>query len=138
MIGGASRGIAGDDEMIADAQRPVGHTLGDELAGTAPLDRVADIPAVGLAYDHLDERVRVPQLELDELAFNGDPFVLEVGRRERMVRLHGGAEDTRGQQRYRDHDSFHASTPSLTPPACADLAPLEHTIGAAGAQLKIS
>ena len=82
--------------------------------------------------------MRISQLELDELTFDSDRFV-EVGRRERMVRLRGGAEDARGQQDHRDDDSFHAPTPSLTD-ATRVRGPgtLEHTIGAVAAQLKIS
>src|SRR5690349_2137317 len=52
VIRGVARRVAGDDQAIADAERPVRDALHHEFPGATPFRRVADIPAVALLHDH--------------------------------------------------------------------------------------
>src|SRR5687767_5757016 len=99
--------VARDDDVVANLQRVSGHTLGSELAGTAPLDRIAHDLAVLFFHVHVHPRMRVAEQELNDVALDGDVLVFKVGGRERVVGIRLCANETRGSNKQNDQETLH-------------------------------
>src|SRR5438105_2780378 len=79
--------VARDDHVVARLQRLARHALAIELEARAPLDRVAYRVTRGILALDVHERVGITEQELHQVAFDRFRLVLEVRRRERVVRV---------------------------------------------------
>jgi len=79
--------IADDDDMITGLQRFASDALAAQLSATAPFDSVADGFALLILAFHMDERMRVPEQELNQIALDCLLLVFEVGGGEGMMSI---------------------------------------------------
>src|SRR5262245_7726975 len=85
MIVRITAGVAHDDDMIARLQGLSSNALAAELAGAAPFNGVPDGLTLLIFAFHVDERVRIAEQELNQIAFHGLLFIFEIRCRERMM-----------------------------------------------------
>ena len=78
MIDGIAPGVARDDNVIARLQRLAGDALTGQRTGAAPLDTPALHLAVFVGSHHVDPGMRIPEHELNELAFDLHGLVFVV------------------------------------------------------------
>src|SRR5262245_20723765 len=113
MVRGIPSRIARDDDDVTWLERFAGHTLPAELAGASPLHRPALLLTPVVGRHHVDERMGIPEHELNKLAFDFDSLALVVRRGKAVMRAgcHAG-----GQQRDDENDKksalfHHRSSP---------------------------
>ena len=125
-----ARRVALDDDVVADLQRVSVHTLAAELAGAAPLDRVAHDRAVLFLHVHVHPGVRVTEHELDQIALDRHHPVFEVGGSKGVVCVRLRADQTSRRRRAERPDS--ASYRWCLRTAVREPVPTENTPGNAG------
>jgi hypothetical protein len=81
MIFGVPSGASRDDDVIAGFER-LAIDFASQLRRCGPLDDVSRFRPVLLRNIDVDERMRVAEDKLNELAFDGDRLVLDVRRGE--------------------------------------------------------
>src|SRR5207237_7558916 len=89
--------VPDDDDVVAGFQRFASDALTSKLAASAPFDRPTDgFAFLVLALD-VDERMRIAEQELNQIAFNCLLLVFKVSRGERMMRIKLNARHQRRQ-----------------------------------------
>ena len=94
VVGIASR-IANDDDMIARLQRLARDALTAECSAAAPFDGIANGLALFILAFNVDERMRIAEQELNEVALDRLLLVFEIRCRERMMRVKRNARQQR-------------------------------------------
>ena len=95
VVFGVAARVAHDDHVVARLQGFAGDALTAQLAAGAPLNRPALHDALVVRTFHVDEGVRVPIQELNQVSFDFLGLVLEIGRREGVVGLSPASGDDR-------------------------------------------
>ena len=111
-----------DDDVIAGFQRDARNALLRELLARAPFDRPSLHVALVVRRFDMNEGVRVPVEELDQVPFDLLDLVLEVGCRERMVGLDGLCPERHANDHQKTRRAFHVPPPAFRTTVCYQLA----------------